>query len=77
MKRNNDPPEPSPAPPVEPPRKRSGGAAPATVVRDLVRDEVVLSAHTWVVKVGTSVLTGPDGTLDPLESITWPSRSAW
>ena len=32
---------------------------------DLVRDEVVLSARTWVVKVGTSVLTGPDGTLDP------------
>ncbi|MFI5454960.1 MAG: glutamate 5-kinase [Isosphaerales bacterium] len=31
----------------------------------MVRDEVVLSAHTWVVKVGTSVLTGPDGTLDP------------
>lgn len=35
------------------------------MVRDLVRDEVVLSAHTWVVKVGTSVLTGPDGILDP------------
>ena len=35
------------------------------MVRDLVRDEVVLSARTWVVKVGTSVLTGPDGTLDP------------
>src|SRR5262249_34487037 len=35
------------------------------VVRDLVRDEVVLSARTWVVKVGTSVLTGPDGALDP------------
>src|SRR5437764_1754745 len=34
-------------------------------VRDLVRDEVVMSARTWVVKVGTSVLTGPDGTLDP------------
>ncbi len=34
-------------------------------VRDLVRDEVVLSAKTWVVKVGTSVLTGPDGALDP------------
>lgn len=33
--------------------------------RDLVRDEVVLSSRTWVVKVGTSVLTGPDGTLDP------------
>jgi glutamate 5-kinase len=32
---------------------------------DLVRDDVVLSARTWVVKVGTSVLTGPDGTLDP------------
>ncbi len=40
--------------------KPSGGA-----VRDLVRDEVVLSAGTWVVKVGTSVLTGPDGTLEP------------
>src|SRR6516165_1838849 len=34
------------------------------MVRDLVRDEVVVSARTWVVKVGTSVLTGPDGTLD-------------
>jgi glutamate 5-kinase len=34
-------------------------------VRDLVRDDVVLSADTWVVKVGTSVLTGPDGLLDP------------
>ena len=35
------------------------------VARDLVRDDVVLSARTWVVKVGTSVLTGPDGLLDP------------
>ena len=34
-------------------------------IRDLVRDEVVLSAATWVVKVGTSVLTGSNGTLDP------------
>jgi glutamate 5-kinase len=33
--------------------------------RDLVRDDVVLSARTWVIKVGTSVLTGPDGRLDP------------
>ena len=33
------------------------------IVRDLVRDEVV-RAPTWVVKVGTSVLTAPDGTLD-------------
>jgi glutamate 5-kinase len=33
--------------------------------RDLVRDDVVLSARTWVIKVGTSVLTAPDGTLDP------------
>ncbi len=32
--------------------------------RDLVRDEVMLSAQTWVVKVGTSVLAAPDGTLD-------------
>ncbi len=35
------------------------------MTRDLVRDEVVFSARTWVVKVGTSVLTGPDGKLDP------------
>ncbi|MGE3819861.1 MAG: glutamate 5-kinase [Isosphaeraceae bacterium] len=35
------------------------------MVRDLVRDDVVLSAGTWVVKVGTSVLAGPDGSLDP------------
>ena len=32
--------------------------------RDLVRDDVVLSAQTWIVKVGTSVLTGADGALD-------------
>jgi glutamate 5-kinase len=32
--------------------------------RDLVRDEVVLSSRTWVVKVGTNVLAGPDGLLD-------------
>ncbi len=38
---------------------------PSRSPRDLVRDDVVLSARTWVVKVGTSVLTGPDGTLDP------------
>ena len=34
------------------------------MARDLVRDDVVLSARTWVVKVGTSVLAAPDGTLD-------------
>jgi glutamate 5-kinase len=33
--------------------------------RDLVRDDVVLSAQTWVVKVGTSVLAGDNGALDP------------
>jgi len=38
--------------------------ASGTGVRDLVRDDVVLSAQTWVVKVGTKVLTGDDGTLD-------------
>jgi glutamate 5-kinase len=43
---------------------RPEGSVPPAL-RDLVRDEVVLSAGTWVVKVGTSVLTGPDGTLDP------------
>ncbi|MEO6811889.1 MAG: glutamate 5-kinase [Isosphaeraceae bacterium] len=32
--------------------------------RDLVRDDVVFSAHTWVVKVGTGVLTHDNGTLD-------------
>jgi glutamate 5-kinase len=36
-----------------------------TMARDLVRDDVVYSARTWVVKVGSSVLTGPEGTLDP------------
>src|SRR3954471_15808574 len=35
------------------------------MARDLVRDDLVYSARTWVVKVGTSVLTGPDGVLDP------------
>jgi glutamate 5-kinase len=39
----------------------AGGPGPT---RDLVRDEVVLSAPTWVVKVGTSVLAGRDGRLD-------------
>jgi glutamate 5-kinase len=32
--------------------------------RDLVRDDVVLQSQVWVVKVGTSVLAGPDGALD-------------
>jgi glutamate 5-kinase len=45
--------------------RHSAATAQAALARDLVRDDVVLSAHTWVVKVGTSVLTGPDGTLDP------------
>jgi len=31
---------------------------------DPVRQEVIALAHTVVVKVGTNVLTGPDGTLD-------------
>jgi glutamate 5-kinase len=43
----------------------ASSTAPGSARRELVRDEVVLSARTWVVKVGTSVLTGPDGTLDP------------
>jgi glutamate 5-kinase len=41
-----------------------GDAAGLGPTRDLVRDEVVLSARTWVVKVGTSVLAGRDGRLD-------------
>jgi glutamate 5-kinase len=32
---------------------------------DPVRQEVIAHAHTVVVKVGTNVLTGPDGALDP------------
>ena len=40
-------------------------SAPQPVVRDLVRDEVVLSSGIWIVKVGTNVLTGADGRLDP------------
>jgi glutamate 5-kinase len=35
------------------------------MARDLVRDDVVFSARTWVVKVGTSVLTDDAGRLDP------------
>lgn len=34
------------------------------MVRDLVRDDVLIDADTWVVKVGTNVLTAADGTLD-------------
>lgn len=34
---------------------------------DPVRQEVIALAHTVVVKVGTNVLTGPDGTLDPAQ----------
>jgi glutamate 5-kinase len=45
--------------------KDSGPVEVSRSQRDLVRDEVVLSARTWVVKVGTSVLTAADGTLDP------------
>jgi glutamate 5-kinase len=37
------------------------------MARDLVRDEVVHSSRIWVVKVGTSVLTGADGRLDPAQ----------
>ncbi|MGP0066338.1 MAG: glutamate 5-kinase [Isosphaeraceae bacterium] len=55
---------PEPVGPDEPSRETLENATPP-LLRDLVRDDVVLSARTWVVKVGTSVLTGPDGTLDP------------
>jgi glutamate 5-kinase len=40
-------------------------SSPQSAVRDLVRDEVVLSSGIWIVKVGTNVLTGADGRLDP------------
>jgi glutamate 5-kinase len=36
----------------------------AIAMNDPVRQEVITLAHTLVVKVGTNVLTGPDGTLD-------------
>ncbi len=52
-----------PEPKTPAPGAVSAALAPAP--RDLVRDEVVLSAGVWIVKVGTSVLTGPEGTLDP------------
>jgi glutamate 5-kinase len=52
-----------------PPQNSEGAPTPSQIgfplVRDLVRDEVVLAAQLLVVKVGTSVLTGPDGALDP------------
>ena len=50
---------------IRPDRRARRAKSGSPLVRDLVRDDVVLSAQTWVVKVGTSVLTGPDGTLDP------------
>lgn len=34
-------------------------------MKDLVREDVIHSSPTWVVKVGTNVLTGSDGRLDP------------
>src|ERR1700755_1154243 len=39
---------------------------------DPIRQEVIALAHTVVVKVGTNVLTGEDGRLDPtrLENLT-------
>jgi glutamate 5-kinase len=45
-------------------RQSEAVAGSGSIGHDLVRADVVLSARTWVVKVGTSVLTGPDGTLD-------------
>ncbi|RUL88366.1 glutamate 5-kinase [Tautonia sociabilis] len=32
--------------------------------RDLVREDIAHSSSTWVIKIGTSVLAAPDGTLD-------------
>jgi glutamate 5-kinase len=61
---HTDPRMSDPAGPDAPSRPPLEGPT-APLLRDLVRDDVVLSARTWVVKVGTSVLTGPDGTLDP------------
>ena len=37
---------------------------PLSMSNDLVRAEVIHSSRTWVVKVGSNVLAGPDGTLD-------------
>jgi glutamate 5-kinase len=64
LKRESDPggpPKPGGGDGTQPAQPTQAQAA----LRDLVRDEVVLSAGVWVIKVGTSVLTGPDGVLDP------------
>jgi glutamate 5-kinase len=53
-------------PPASAPTNPAPAATEHAGTRDLVRNEVVLSAKTWVVKVGTSVLTRPDGGLDPV-----------
>lgn len=45
--------------------KGARAGIPHPVARDLVRDEVVLSSGIWIVKVGTNVLTAPNGRLDP------------
>jgi glutamate 5-kinase len=65
LKRNDDQAD-SNSPAAEAsPRRRARGEGTRALGTDLVRADVVHSAHTWVVKVGTSVLTSPDGTLDP------------
>ena len=46
------------------PDSPSPSPAATTVGPDLVRRELADSAGTWVVKVGTGVLTGSDGSLD-------------
>src|SRR5207245_7526959 len=50
-----------------PPCGIEDGSSSLTETRmvDPVRQEVIALAHTVVVKVGTNVLTGPDGALDP------------
>src|SRR5438477_9599889 len=46
-------------------RSPVGCLAAGTAMIDPVRQEVIALADTVVVKVGTNVLTGDDGTLDP------------
>mgnify|MGYP005854165185 CR=1 FL=1 len=51
--------------PESPAQEAGGPPTGFSPVRDLARDEVVMSADVWVVKVGSSVLTGPNGRIDP------------
>ena len=55
---------------------RTKNAVEMTRERDLVREDIAHSARTWVIKVGTSVLAAPDGSLDDARIATLAAQIA-